>query len=164
MTSSAAARGHRAARLDARKSLGQHFLLDPNLTARIARQAGRPRGAARRRGRARTRRADPRPAGQRGADVLAVELDRRAIGALHELQAVYGSGSRSCEDDATRIDLGGAGPAPRQIVANLPYNVATPLLVGWLRQAAAWERMTLMFQLEVAERICAAPGSRPTAG
>ena len=48
-------------------------------------------------------------------------------------------------------------PAPRVLAANLPYNVATPLLVGWLRQAAEWERMTLMFQLEVAERICAAP-------
>ena len=49
--------------------------------------------------------------------------------------------------------------APRQLAANLPYNVATPLLVGWLRQAGRWERMTLMFQLEVAERICAAPGT-----
>ena len=55
------------------------------------------------------------------------------------------------------LDLAALSPAPRQMVANLPYNVATPLLVGWLRQAAAWERLTLMFQLEVAERICAAP-------
>ena len=51
-------------------------------------------------------------------------------------------------------------PAPRQIVANLPYNIATPLLIGWLRQACAFERLTLMFQQEVAERICAAPGRR----
>ena len=50
-------------------------------------------------------------------------------------------------------------PAPRQVVANLPYNIATPLLIGWLRQAGAFERLTLMFQQEVAERICAAPGT-----
>jgi 16S rRNA (adenine1518-N6/adenine1519-N6)-dimethyltransferase len=57
------------------------------------------------------------------------------------------------------MDLAALTEAPRQIVANLPYNVATPLLVRWLRQANAWERLTLMFQQEVAERICAAPGS-----
>ena len=59
--------------------------------------------------------------------------------------------------DATRLDLAALVPAPRVITANLPYNVATPLLIGWLRQAGQWERMTLMFQLEVAERIAAAP-------
>ncbi len=61
--------------------------------------------------------------------------------------------------DALALDLAALVPAPRVVVANLPYNVATPLLIGWLRQAALWERLTLMFQLEVAERICAAPGS-----
>jgi 16S rRNA (adenine1518-N6/adenine1519-N6)-dimethyltransferase len=60
------------------------------------------------------------------------------------------------EADALRVDAA-ALPAPRKIVANLPYNVATPLLVGWLRAAAAFEGMALMFQQEVAERICAAP-------
>ena len=59
--------------------------------------------------------------------------------------------------DATRLDLSALVPEPRQLIANLPYNVGTPLLVGWLRQAARWERMTLMFQLEVAERIVATP-------
>ena len=57
------------------------------------------------------------------------------------------------------MDLTALVPAPRHIVANLPYNIASPLLVGWLRQGTAWERLTLMFQKEVAERICASPGS-----
>ncbi len=63
------------------------------------------------------------------------------------------------EGDALALDLTTLAPAPRHIVANLPYNVASPLLVGWLRQAGAWERMTLMFQQEVAERIAAKPGT-----
>ncbi len=141
--------------LDARRSLGQHFLLDPGLTGRIVQQvepiAGRhvvevgpgPGGL--------TRALLDSPA----ADVLAVELDRRAIGALAELEQAYPGRLAVREADATRLDLAALVPAPRVLAANLPYNVATPLLVGWLRQAAAWERMTLMFQLEVAERICA---------
>jgi 16S rRNA (adenine1518-N6/adenine1519-N6)-dimethyltransferase len=91
--------------------------------------------------------------------VLAIELDRRAIGALAELQAHYPGRLEVMEADATGLDLATLSVAPRQLAANLPYNVATPLLVGWLRQAGSWERMTLMFQLEVAERICAAPAT-----
>jgi 16S rRNA (adenine1518-N6/adenine1519-N6)-dimethyltransferase len=93
-----------------------------------------------------------------GADrVLAVELDRRAIGAMLELQEAHPGRLDVLEADATALDLAARTRAPRQLAANLPYNVATPLLIGWLHQAACWERMTLMFQLEVAERICAAP-------
>ncbi len=91
------------------------------------------------------------------ASVLAVELDPRAVPAIEELAAAYPGRLRVLKADATRTDLASLVPAPRQLAANLPYNVATPLLIGWLRQAAKWERMTLMFQLEVAERICAAP-------
>lgn len=91
------------------------------------------------------------------SSVLAVEVDARAIQALAELEAAYPGRLRVLAADATRTDLAALVPLPRQLVANLPYNVATPLLIGWLRQAAAWERMTLMFQLEVAERIAAAP-------
>ena len=91
--------------------------------------------------------------------VLAIELDRRAIAALAELQAAFPRRLDVLEADATTLDLVTLSAAPRQLVANLPYNVATPLLVGWLKQAADWERMTLMFQLEVAERICAAPNT-----
>jgi 16S rRNA (adenine1518-N6/adenine1519-N6)-dimethyltransferase len=89
--------------------------------------------------------------------VLAIELDRRAIAGIEELRAAYPGRLDVIEADATTLDLVALTRAPRQLAANLPYNVATPLLIGWLRQAANWERMTLMFQLEVAERICAAP-------
>lgn len=92
------------------------------------------------------------------ASVTAVELDRRAVAALAELQAAHPDRLRILEADALRIDPATLLPArPRHVVANLPYNVATPLLVGWLRGAAALDGMTLMFQQEVAERICAAP-------
>ena len=91
------------------------------------------------------------------ASVLAVELDPRAIPAIEELAAAYPGRLTVLQADATQTDLAIRVPAPRQLAANLPYNVATPLLIGWLRQADQWERMTLMFQLEVAERICAAP-------
>ena len=93
------------------------------------------------------------------AGVTAVELDPRAAPALEELRAAYPDRLRLVPGDATKLDLAGLVQAPRQVVANLPYNVGTALLVGWLRQAASWERLTLMFQQEVAERICAAPGS-----
>ncbi len=143
--------------LDARHSLGQHFLLDGNLTARIARAAGDLTGRH-------VVEVGPGPGGltrallaSGGASVTAIEIDRRAVGAAHELAAASNGLLTVIEGDATRIDLAGLVPAPRQIVANLPYNVASPLLVRWLRQAAAFERMTLMFQKEVAERIAAAP-------
>ncbi|CAH2599112.1 Ribosomal RNA small subunit methyltransferase A [Rhodovastum atsumiense] len=145
--------------LDARRSLGQHFLLDPNLTARIARQAGDLAGRH-------VVEVGPGPGGltrpllaSAAADVTAVEIDPRAVGAVTELAETAGGRLRVVAGDAMALDLAALVPAPRQIVANLPYNVASPLLVGWLRQAACWERLTLMFQQEVAERICAAPGA-----
>ena len=143
--------------LNARHALGQHFLLDANLTARIAREAGDLTGRH-------VIEIGPGPGGLTRAllasdavDVTAVELDRRAIAAMEELAADSGDRLRVVAGDALRIDVTGLAPSPRHIVANLPYNVASPLLVGWLRQAGAFERMTLMFQQEVAERIAAAP-------
>jgi 16S rRNA (adenine1518-N6/adenine1519-N6)-dimethyltransferase len=143
--------------LDARKSLGQHFLLDPALCARIAAAAGPMEGRQ-------VLEVGPGPGGLTrallatpAAKVLAVELDRRAVAALAELTAHHPGRLEVVEADALRVDPAAALPAPRKIVANLPYNVATPLLVGWLRGAAALESMTLMFQQEVAERITAAP-------
>jgi len=131
--------------------------LDANLTGRIARQAGDLDGRH-------VIEVGPGPGGLTRAlletsavSVLAIELDARAIEALAELETAYPGRLRVLAADATRIDLAALVPTPRQIVANLPYNVATPLLIGWLRQAAGWERMTLMFQQEVAERIAAAP-------
>ena len=142
--------------LDARRSLGQHFLLDANLPGRIVRQAGELAGRH-------VVEVGPGPGGLTrallatdAAAVTAVEVDPRAIAAIQEL-AVAQPRLRLVAGDALALDLAALVPAPRQIVANLPYNIASPLLVGWLRQAACWERLTLMFQLEVAERICAAP-------
>ncbi|MBB2203701.1 16S rRNA (adenine(1518)-N(6)/adenine(1519)-N(6))-dimethyltransferase RsmA [Gluconacetobacter takamatsuzukensis] len=143
--------------LDARKALGQHFLLDPGITARIAALAGDLAGRH-------VVEVGPGPGGltrsllaTTAASVTAVEIDRRAVAVIEELVAHFPGRLRLVEADATRHDLTELCPPPRQIVANLPYNVGTPLLVGWLRQAASWERLTLMFQMEVAERICAAP-------
>ena len=145
--------------LDARKSLGQHFLLDQTLCARIATLAGDLAGRH-------VLEIGPGPGGltralaaSPAASVLAVELDRRAIAALAELAALHPGRLEVREADALTIDVTTALPAPRKIIANLPYNIATPLLVGWLRQAASIEGMALMFQQEVAERICAAPDS-----
>jgi 16S rRNA (adenine1518-N6/adenine1519-N6)-dimethyltransferase len=145
--------------LEARKALGQHFLLDPALCARIASAAGPMEGRQ-------VLEVGPGPGGLTRAllatpaeKVVAVELDRRAVAALAELAAAYPGRLEIIEGDALKLDATALLAAPRRIVANLPYNVGTPLLVGWLRQAAALESMTLMFQQEVAERITAAPGS-----
>ncbi len=144
--------------LDARRSLGQHFLLDGNLTARIARCAGDLAGRQ-------VIEVGPGPGGltralleSAAAGVTAIEVDPRAVAAIREL-AETDARLLVVDGDAVGMDLAALVPAPRVIVANLPYNVATPLLVGWLRQAAAFERLVLMFQLEVAERICAVPGT-----
>ncbi len=143
--------------LDARRKLGQHFLLDENLTEKIARQAGDLAGRH-------VVEVGPGPGGLTrallatdAASVTCVEIDPRAADAIRDLQQSFPTRLRLIEADALRTDLATLVPAPRQIIANLPYNIASPLLVGWLRQAAAWERMTLMFQLEVAERLAAAP-------
>ena len=143
--------------LATRKSLGQHFLLDEALCARIARVAGELSGRQ-------VLEVGPGPGGLTrallagGADhVHAVELDSRAVAALAELSEAYPGRLTVTEADALRIDAVAMMPAPRRIVANLPYNVGSPLLIGWLAQAGAFESMTLMFQQEVAERIVAAP-------
>ncbi|QEO16357.1 16S rRNA (adenine(1518)-N(6)/adenine(1519)-N(6))-dimethyltransferase RsmA [Acetobacter vaccinii] len=143
--------------LEARKALGQHFLLDPGITGHIAALAGSLAGRS-------VVEVGPGPGGLTRAlletpalYVHAVELDTRAIAIIEELAQNYPGRLSITQADALKCDLTALVPAPRQIVANLPYNVATPLLTGWLRQATEWERLTLMFQLEVAERICAAP-------
>ncbi len=143
--------------LDARKSLGQHFLLDEALCARIAALAGSMEGRE-------VLEVGPGPGGLTRAllatparRVLAVELDRRAVAALAELSAAQPGRLEVLEADAMKVDATALLAAPRKVVSNLPYNVGTPLLLGWLRQAAAFESLTLMFQQEVAERIAAAP-------
>ena len=143
--------------LDARKSLGQHFLLDPSVCGRIAALAGDLTGRH-------VIEIGPGPGGLTralldtpAAQVVAVELDRRAVALQQELAAAHPGRLTVIEADALKVDVTSLTPAPRRIIANLPYNVGSPLLVGWLRQAADIEGMTLMFQQEVAERITAAP-------
>jgi len=145
--------------LAAKHSLGQHFLLDLNLTARIARAAGDLTACT-------TIEIGPGPGGltrsllDAGArQVLAIEKDTRCIAALAELAAAHPDRLLLVQADALTLDLETLTPPPRRIVANLPYNIAVPLLLRWLRQIGAFESLTLMFQKEVADRLTAGPGS-----
>lgn len=163
--------------LAAKKSLGQHFLLNEAITARIAQAAGDlpevnvieigpgPGGLTR----------ALLAAGARA--VYAVEKDARCVAALAELQAAYPGKLHIIEGDALEVDLPAHVPPPRKIVANLPYNAGTAMLLKWLEEMAGkrpeagggsdapsplppslYASLTLMFQREVAERIAAAPG------
>ena len=145
-----------------KKSLGQNFLLDLNLTSRIARAGGRLDGVT-------VVEVGPGPGGltrallAEGAKrVVAIEKDSRAIAALAEVQARYPGRLDVVEGDALALDMAAlAGEGPARVVANLPYNVATPLLTGWVaadRWPPWWDSLILMFQREVAERIVAKPG------
>lgn len=144
----------------ARRQLGQHFLLDLNLCRRIVRAAGDLAGKT----------AVEIGSGPGGltralletgaARVIAIERDPRCIDALSDLSRRYGDRLHVVAGDALDVDVSAlAGTDRIAIVANLPYNVATPLLIGWLRRVDSISAMTLMFQKEVAERIVAAPGT-----
>jgi 16S rRNA (adenine1518-N6/adenine1519-N6)-dimethyltransferase len=146
--------------LDARRQLGQHFLLDLNLTRRIARAAGPLHDGT-------TIEIGPGPGGltrallMEGAGrVVAIEVDRRAIAALTELQRAADGRLTIIEADALEIDIAVLGAPPRRIVANLPYNVSTPLLLRWLHAADTIADMVLMFQKEVVDRLVAKPRSK----
>ncbi len=150
--------------LRAVKALGQHFLLDLNLTRRIARAAGGLDAGS-------TVEVGPGPGGltralliEGAAKVYAVEKDRRCLAALADLAAAFPGRLEVIEADALVTDVTVLGGAPRRIVANLPYNVSTSLLADWMgclaRDPLCLESLTLMFQKEVAERLAAAPGSR----
>jgi 16S rRNA (adenine1518-N6/adenine1519-N6)-dimethyltransferase len=139
------------------KSLGQHFLLDLDLLDSIRRQAEPLAGRN-------VIEIGPGPGGltralltSEAAQVVAVEFDPRAVAAIEDLAAGANGRLKFLAADALKTDLPGLAPAPRVIVANLPYNIGTPLLIKWLAQAGDYESMVLMFQREVAERICAAP-------
>jgi 16S rRNA (adenine1518-N6/adenine1519-N6)-dimethyltransferase len=148
--------------LRAKKSLGQNFLLDLNLTAKIARAAGPFEGVS-------VLEIGPGPGGltraliAQGARVLAVERDERAIAALGEIAQHYPGRLDVVAGDALAFDPRPHLAVPARVVANLPYNIATALLVQWLT-AEPWppwyDRLVLMFQREVALRITAAPGSK----
>jgi len=146
--------------LNAKKNLGQNFLLDLNLTARIARGAGDLAGVH-------VIEIGPGPGGltrplvQSGAaHVYAIERDDRCVAALQDLAAAAQGRLTIVPEDALKVDYGALCPAPRALVANLPYNIATVLLLDWLRHADKFKSMTLMFQKEVAERIVAAPRTK----
>ena len=150
--------------LRAEKKLGQNFLLDQNLTDKIVRAAGNiqnttifeigpgPGGLTRS-----LLRTDPKK-------VIAVEFDPRAIRALQSLENAAKDKLDVLHEDALDIDLTTFSDKPRSIVANLPYNIATPLLISWLKKiredSASFQSMTLMFQKEVAQRIVAQVGDK----
>ena len=151
--------------LRATKKLGQNFLLDLNLTDKIARTAGNLSGIN-------VFEIGPGPGGltrsilQNNPNHLtAIEFDKRAIAALQDLKNVTGDDIFTLiHGDALAQDLTKLSDAPRAIIANLPYNIATPLLTGWLSQIRsnqnAYQSMTLMFQREVAQRITAQVGDK----
>jgi 16S rRNA (adenine1518-N6/adenine1519-N6)-dimethyltransferase len=150
----------KAWQLDADKRLGQHFLLDLNLTAKIARAAGDLTGVT-------VIEIGPGPGGLTRAllesaakTVIAVERDPRCVAALQAVVEASQGRLTVIHGDALEIDPATLAPGPKAIVANLPYNVATPLLIGWLKQASAFTDMTLMFQREVALRLVAEPRSK----
>ncbi len=149
--------------LSAKKELGQNFLLDLNLTSRIARAAGSLSDVS-------VIEVGPGPGGltrailaQGAKKVIAIERDERALPALEEISAAYPNRVEIICADALEIDFTKLCTGRVKIIANLPYNIATPLLTGWLSYdpwPAFYESMTLMFQKEVAQRICAEPKSK----
>lgn len=147
--------------LRAKKELGQNFLLDLNLTARIARVGGSLDGV-------RVIEVGPGPGGLTRAllaegakEVIAIERDARALPALAAVAEAYPGRLTVIGGDAMEIDYRTLADGPTRLVANLPYNIGTQLLTGWLTMEPwppFFESMTLMFQREVAERIVARPG------
>lgn len=147
--------------LQATRALGQNFLLDEQLLDRIAAIPGSLRDQP-------VLEVGPGPGGltrallRAGARVTAIEMDRRCLPALAELETAFPGQLRVIEGDALKIDPATLFDAPWHVIANLPYNVGTALFTGWLSGQAwppAWRSLTLMFQQEVAQRIVAEPGS-----
>jgi 16S rRNA (adenine1518-N6/adenine1519-N6)-dimethyltransferase len=147
--------------LQASKALGQNFILDRQLLARIAAVPGSLHGQT-------VYEVGPGPGGlttallEAGANIVAVERDRRCIPALAELQSRYPDKLRVLDADALSVDERAEAGDGAHVVSNLPYNVGTALLLRWFSGPWPpwWRSLTLMFQREVAERIVAAPGSK----
>ena len=147
----------------AKKSLGQNFLLDLNLTSKIARYAGNLKQSD-------VLEIGPGPGGltrsllNEGArQVVSIEKDKRCIAALEEIQPLFPGRLRLLQGDALSMNVTQYLTDPIKIIANLPYNIGTELLVRWLNSKnwpSFWQSMTLMFQKEVANRIVAHPGSK----
>ena len=146
--------------LSAVKSLGQHFLLDTNLIDRIARVAGPLDGIN-------VIEVGPGPGGltrallaHRAAHVTAIEKDARCVAALNDLMQASGGRLNVISGDALKLDVATLTPMPRRIVANLPYNISTVLLLQWLAQIQDFDRIVVMLQKEVAERLVAKPSTK----
>ncbi len=150
--------------LQAKKSLGQNFLLDSNITDKIVRLCGSLSGLS-------IIEIGPGPGGltrsllrSDAAKVIAIEADPRAVAALEGVRHAAGGDLDILQGDALDVDLPSLCEAPRAVIANLPYNIATPLLLRWLRDIRenreTYSFLALMFQREVAQRICAAPGGK----
>jgi 16S rRNA (adenine1518-N6/adenine1519-N6)-dimethyltransferase len=145
--------------LGANKKLGQHFLLDMNLTDKIARLATPLEGVN-------VVEIGPGPGGltralliNDAASVTVIEMDERFLPALADIGRASGDRLSVIKGDALKFDIAENISAPRKIVANLPYNVGTKMLINWVTKTPRfWDQMVLMFQKEVAERVCAAPG------
>lgn len=145
--------------LGANKKLGQHYLLDMNLTDKIARLADPLAGHH-------VAEIGPGPGGLtralllRGAEkLIAIEMDERFIPALAEIGDQSGGRLEIAQGDALQYDIAANLPTPRKIVANLPYNVGTKMLINWVTASPIfWTQLVLMFQLEVAQRVVAQPG------
>ena len=154
----------REAGLSAKKSLGQNFLLDLNLTRRIARSAGPLEGVT-------VVEVGPGPGGltrallmEGAAEVIVIERDERCLPPLEDIAAAYPGRLEIMSGDAREVDYAGLPiEGAARLVANLPYSVGTPLLVGWLKSdpwPPWYDSLVLMFQREVAERIVAEPGGK----
>lgn len=148
--------------LSARRALGQNFLLDLNITRRIARAAAPLDSAT-------VLEIGPGPGGltrallEEGAGtVIAIERDDRCIAALEQVAAVADGRLQIVAGDALGVDIAALAEkhGRLRVVANLPYNISTPLLIGWLKQVSLFDRFVLMFQSEVADRLAAEPGSK----
>ncbi len=146
--------------LAAKKGLGQHFLLDLNLTQKIVSQAGNLKGVT-------VIEIGPGPGGltrplveSKAEKIIAVEKDERCVLALQELVEVANGRLEIISADALKTDLAELAPAPRAIISNLPYNIGTALLINWLKTMDQYQSLTLMFQAEVADRILAVPRTK----
>lgn len=146
--------------LAARKGLGQHFLLDLNLTKRIVAQAGDLSGVS-------VIEVGPGPGGltrplvqSAAKKIIALEMDKRCVIALEQVVEASGGKLEVVPGDALKADCLALAPAPRAVISNLPYNVGTQLLLGWLKDMPQYQSLTLMFQAEVVDRILAKPGTK----
>ena len=145
--------------ISAKKSLGQHFLLDTNLTDRIAKIAkvensivleigAGPGGLTR------------SILAHNARELITIEKDTTCLAALSEIKSVYPDRLKIIQADAVKLDLSKIIEQPYKIVANLPYNISTALLVRWLKKISSIDQMTLMFQKEVADRLVARPSTK----